>query len=483
VPDAQGFQPRQLLGFIRATLTHPYWLGGIALSTVGLGLHAFALNGGALAVVQLLMVLGVLFALVRAAAAAPGADPPQRAVVGADAGRRSGRFPPGGHSRRARDNVDRGPAIAAGLLTVGAAAVCVLVARDHPGATAAALLGIALSAVAQERPSLLVIDQLDAVSKASGRMPLTFDVVADLVREASAFPNMRVLLACRKFDVDNDDRIRTLIQSHQANHSEVRGLSEDQVLTAVEAMGLSSDRLTQQQKELLRLPLHLKLLASIADQAEVFSFATTKDLFDAYWDRKRRDCRERRGSPVRFAEVVSVVADEMSERQRLTVPMSVLDDRDLLDDADVLASEQVLIREGQQIAFFHETFFDYAFARRWTRRGQTLVQFLLAGEQELFRRAQVRQILTYLREESPERFVSEMEALLTEPRVRFHVKEVALALLGALQAPTTAEWQMVERLIGYDLPFRGPAVVGAADVAVVRPTRRGGCDRGVAQWR
>lgn len=29
------------------------------------------------------------------------------------------------------------------LLTVGAAAVCVLVARDHPGATAAALLGIA----------------------------------------------------------------------------------------------------------------------------------------------------------------------------------------------------------------------------------------------------------------------------------------------------------------------------------------------------
>jgi drug/metabolite transporter (DMT)-like permease len=33
------------------------------LSTVGLGLHAFALTGGALAVVQLLMVLGVLFAL------------------------------------------------------------------------------------------------------------------------------------------------------------------------------------------------------------------------------------------------------------------------------------------------------------------------------------------------------------------------------------------------------------------------------------
>jgi hypothetical protein len=47
-------------------VTYPYWLGGTALSTVGLGLHAFALTGGALAVVQLLMVLGS----VRAAAAA-----------------------------------------------------------------------------------------------------------------------------------------------------------------------------------------------------------------------------------------------------------------------------------------------------------------------------------------------------------------------------------------------------------------------------
>src|ERR1700709_915626 len=75
VPDAQGFQPRQLLRFLRATLTHPYWLGGTALSTVGLGLHAFALNGGGLAVVQLLMVLGVLFALPLQRRLGPGRVP------------------------------------------------------------------------------------------------------------------------------------------------------------------------------------------------------------------------------------------------------------------------------------------------------------------------------------------------------------------------------------------------------------------------
>ncbi|MBQ1089658.1 hypothetical protein [Streptomyces sp. B93] len=313
----------------------------------------------------------------------------------------------------------------------------------------------ALAAVAQERPCLLVIDQLDAVSKASGRMPRTFDAVDDLVREASAFPNMRVLLACRKFDFDHDDRIRTLAKTRDAKQVELKGLEDNQVVSAVDSMGVDSSRLSDGQKEVLRVPLHLKLLQSISDQSEAFSFSSTNDLFNAYWDRKRRDCQSRREASVRFNDVVAVLADEMSRRQRLTVPASCLDDEDLSNHADVLVSEHVLVQEGRKIWFFHESFFDYAFARRWTRRGQTLVEFLLDGEQELFRRAQVRQILTYLREEEPERFVNEMEALLSEAGVRFHVKDVALGVLRSLEMPTTAEWFMVERLLGKDLSFLG----------------------------
>jgi hypothetical protein len=234
----------------------------------------------------------------------------------------------------------------------------------------------------------------------------------------------------------------------------VAELSDEQVVAAVDALGIAPGRLTRQQKTLLRLPLHLKLLATISDTTGAFSFTTTRELFNAYWDQKRRDCHTRRGSPVRFADVVGTLADEMSRLQRLTAPVSVLDDGDLSDDAELLASEHVLIRDGQRYAFFHETFFDYAFARRWARRGQSLVAFLLSSEQELFRRSQVRQILTYIREENPERFVNEIEALLTEPGVRYHIKHVALALLRALDAPTVAEWQMMERLLARDdVPF------------------------------
>jgi drug/metabolite transporter (DMT)-like permease len=119
------------------------------LSTVGLGLHAFALNAGPLAVVQPLLVLGVLFALPLHRRLRRQRIPRRELwwalalVVGlagflavATAG-----------VPTAHETAHRGPAIAAGVLAVGAAAGCVLLARGRQHATAAALLGVATGIV------------------------------------------------------------------------------------------------------------------------------------------------------------------------------------------------------------------------------------------------------------------------------------------------------------------------------------------------
>ncbi|MFJ9351539.1 hypothetical protein [Streptomyces sp. NPDC101237] len=300
----------------------------------------------------------------------------------------------------------------------------------------------ALAAVAGERPSVLIVDQLDAVSLTSGGMPRNFDAVASLVREASAFPAMTVILACRKFDVDNDYRIRELVDAKNCAHVEVGEISDEQVAESVRAMGLDANALTDHQKKLLRSPLNLVLLKSIAGNEDAMAFQTTKNLFDAFWQRKLTDCRQRRDT-VRFNKVISTVAEAISARQRLSVPITALDVDDLADDAAVLVSEHVLVRDGQQIAFFHEAFFDYAFARGWIERGESLVTFLSGGEQELFRRAQVRQIMNHLRELEPDRFAVETEALLTSSDIRFHIKDVALKIIGSLSKPSAREWEMV----------------------------------------
>ncbi|WP_329361974.1 hypothetical protein OG896_02585 [Streptomyces sp. NBC_00669] len=311
----------------------------------------------------------------------------------------------------------------------------------------------ALGVMADGRPCVLVVDQLDAVSMASGRIPEAFDAVADLVDEAAAHPGMRVVLACRAFDAEADHRIRRLAAPEDCRRVTVGPLSETQVEIAVTDMGLDLSRLDTAQRALLRSPLHLALFARITHHEEALSFRTTRQLFDAFWDAKRQDC-ERRRSSVRFHEAVSAVVSAMSARQRLSVPYSVLDTDDLAASREILVSEHVCVRDGRKLAFFHESFFDYAFARDWLRRDESLIAFLTSGEQELFRRGQLRQVLDHLRDLDPERFVEEAEQLLTSQEIRYHLKDLTLDVLRGLDAPTASEWGAVMRVLDTRPAFR-----------------------------
>ena len=46
--------------------------------------------------------------------------------------------------------------------------------------------------------AFLVIDQVDAVSHASGRNPEFFDCISAMLHQALAYDNIKVLSACRK---------------------------------------------------------------------------------------------------------------------------------------------------------------------------------------------------------------------------------------------------------------------------------------------
>jgi hypothetical protein len=304
---------------------------------------------------------------------------------------------------------------------------------------------IALAIAAGAGDSYLVIDQLDAVSMASGRMPQRFDVIMDLIDEASSIDGMRVVVACREFDANNDHRIRALSERTETRKVKVGPLPLEAVRSAVTALGFDPAQLTSSQLELLRTPLHLVLLAGNRGAGDPLSFHSTGSLFSTFWERKRQSIKSRHAG-VRFNDTIARIADAASNRQALSVPFEVLDEGDFWQDANVLVSEHVLARDGDRIAFFHEAFFDYAFARQWVSQGESLVAFLSRDEQDLFRRAQTRQILHHLHEREPSRFRDELEALLASADIRFHIKDVALAVFAELDSPTSADVETAMRI-------------------------------------
>ena len=301
---------------------------------------------------------------------------------------------------------------------------------------------VSLQRAADKCDAVLVIDQFDAMSLMSGRLPNSYDAVADLVDEAMAL-NIRVIVACRLFDFENDYRIREISAKWKAQHVTVGDLSDDAVANAVTEMGDDIAGLTEKQRELLRLPLRLVLFREIIDQPDAYSFTTPISLFNAFWERKRKFCKIDHPE-LRFNDTLELIAKTMSNKQVLSIAKRGLDRNDYIKDAEILASENLLVVNNRRVLFFHEAFFDYVFARQWLSDEQNLVEFLCSQEQGLFRRAQVRQILEMLlAEEDFERFREEIEELLLEKEIRFHIKEIAIIIFGGIDSPKDEDFDLV----------------------------------------
>ncbi len=312
------------------------------------------------------------------------------------------------------------------------------------------VLVLAAAAEAMSRPGVLVIDQLDAVSTMSGRASDALDIVEQLFLEARglrARTPIHVVVVCRAFDWKNDARLRQLIPNDEAQVN-VKEFSLDQTKAILVSAGFDPALFAQRQLELLQLPQNLSLfLEGGADPSRPPTFRTATELFDRYWDEKRRAVQARVApSPDQWMEVLETLCSEMGATQQLSVPREKLDHISA-PYLEQLASEGVLAFDGRRYGFGHESFFDYSFARVFFKRGDSLVSFLVASEQHLFRRAQVRQVLVYLRDADPGRYIADLRALLFDPRIRPHIKDLALALLAAVNEPTEEEWKLWEELI------------------------------------
>ena len=90
---------------------------------------------------------------------------------------------------------------------------------------------ISLGEFAGDQPSVLCMDQIDALSLVSGRRQAFWGPFSDLLREVRAYPKMRILFACRSFDLDHDSRLRELVEDEDgAERISIGKLDESAIL-------------------------------------------------------------------------------------------------------------------------------------------------------------------------------------------------------------------------------------------------------------
>jgi hypothetical protein len=290
-------------------------------------------------------------------------------------------------------------------------------------------------------PSVLIIDQVDAVSEVSGRDGQVKEVLFRLIRDADNFGSIKIIAACRTFDFDSDSRIKSLHQKKLTKKIEVPLLDwKNEVEPLLRKKHVDTSRFSQPQRDLLCLPVNLAVFLEI-DEPELF-FHSRANLHEELIKKKQRDLHN--SLQWSLVQPLTSICEWMSKRQKLSAPVSVLDD--FPRAADILATEGLIVSSRGQVNFFHESFFDHIYARSFLKNEQSMVEWLTTTEQHLFRRTQVRQILEALRRNDDQRYLEELASLLQSERIRFHIKAAICQWLGSVDESTEEEWRIISRL-------------------------------------
>ena len=325
---------------------------------------------------------------------------------------------------------------------------------EYLGLEESPALVLKTAAEVMSRDAVLVIDQLDAVSTTSGRSAEFFEVVEDLLDEVQSLRNsvkIHIVVVCRKFDWENDHRLRRPLEKEHAEVS-VTDFSVDEVKSVLKKGSFNSKLFETRQLELLRLPQNLSLfLDTNYNRGSRPTFFTQKDLFDRYWEEKRQAVKNRIDPPSdHWMDIIPVLCDGMTESQQLSVLRETLDHFPT-DYRNSMVSEGVLSFDQNRYGFGHEAFFDYCFARVFMGKQESLTEFLKKSEQHLFRRAQVRQVLIYLHDADRKRYCEELSALLTDEKIRYHLKDLAVAVAVNMPNLEEAEWDILAPWIESEL--------------------------------
>ena len=289
-----------------------------------------------------------------------------------------------------------------------------------------------------------VIDQVDAVSEASGRSGRIRDQLFQMIGDSHLFPHMRVVVACRSYDLEHDSRLKQLVGLPNVRSVSLSPLDWDVAVQPIlNRLGLGARRFSERERRMLAVPINLQVFTNLSELGEtVDGELSGSRLFDRLLEVRAREFRQA-GITWTPQSALGAMAQSMSDSQELTAPAGAL--ASYPGAVDALGSAGLLTAVGGKLQFAHESFFDHVFSSHFVGTGTSVHALLLSDEQRLFRRTQVRQIFSRLRDQGGDRrYLTNLAEVMNATDVRFLVKDAVAYWLASVNEPTDAERVMVE---------------------------------------
>lgn len=219
---------------------------------------------------------------------------------------------------------------------------------------------------------VLLIDQIDALSLSlsSNRTPLRS--LLKVISQVQYIPNVRVVISCRPYDLEYDPLLDNL---RIKNKWELKELTKEQVQQTLKN-NQCKERLSDNLLRFLGNPLHLYLFLKIRPYEQLTNPLSTDLLYHQLWRKYVNDDSIRKVEKERLLSLLDSLVGTMYHRQELSVHIRKYETDYDSELKYLFTNGFLIVTKNGLVQFFHQTLFDYVYARRFTEKGNDLLEEL-----------------------------------------------------------------------------------------------------------
>lgn len=289
---------------------------------------------------------------------------------------------------------------------------------------------VALRGLAQTKPVVVLIDQLDALADLVDLHGGRLNAVLQLIRELGGVEYLRVIASSREVEHRHDARLAAI-----AAEAVQLPLPEwEQVQELLEKRGVAAKDWPEAFREILRRPQQLSVFTKLLSSGEEMPIFTSYQLMlERLWAQRVTNADGIAGR----AELLLDLARQMATEETLWLARARFDDRTPQVEQLLAAGILTTAEDERRLGYQHQTVFSFALARSFAGGG--LAEFVVAHQQSLFVRPRLWSGLVYLRGAEAHTYRREFAALWQHQDLRYHIRLQLVEFLGQLEDPDSSE--------------------------------------------
>nr|WP_199002966.1 ATP-binding protein [Flavobacterium sp. ASV13] len=287
---------------------------------------------------------------------------------------------------------------------------------------------------------VIIIDQIDALSQSMSADRSFIEVFKSLIDKFTFDPNIRIIISVRLFDLSYDPALRVYKNIKAIN---VAQLSDQIVFKHLEALDICKSQVNTRLLALLKTPNHLNIFGRIVKANGNFrSVNSLQDLYSELWRIKISNIPHNHPvNPKKVKKLLYKIAEKMFLFQSTNIIESQFDT--FYRELNYLESERLIKREKNYIQFFHQTFYDFTFAKHFVEKDRSLIAYIKEQEQSILIRSAVNMIFHYLRDYNPIVYHKTVGDVFMDKEIMHHIKHMIFCWIAYMETPTEKENEII----------------------------------------